>query len=126
MPLASAGFLRGLAYGINVLIIAIGVRFIVRPDAGATGYGIRLHAGQPRAYAMAKGVRDIAMGIIGLLLLTQADSWAAGLHLLGGSLVAFGDAGVVLNNGGAVDTAFGVHFSTAVVVAMVGALLLGV
>lgn len=120
-----AGFVRGMAYALNVFILLIGARFAARPDVGAAGYGIKLQGGQPRAYAMAKGVRDIAVGTMGLLLLTFNTSQGAGLHMLAGSLIAFGDTGVVLNNSGAVDVAFGVHFTTAVVVAMTGALLLG-
>ncbi|WP_457126795.1 DUF4267 domain-containing protein [Mucilaginibacter sp. HD30] len=68
----------------NVLIIAlgilfIGVRFIIHPLAGATGFGISLANDSDAVYGQIKGIRDAFSGLLLLpllwLRLRKATAW---------------------------------------------------
>jgi Domain of unknown function (DUF4267) len=66
--------LRKIGYGLSGLlgagIIVIGARFLVAPRAAAAGYGLTSEQGDP--YLAVKGVRDIASGVVGFVLLGAA------------------------------------------------------
>ncbi|GAB7042310.1 MULTISPECIES: DUF4267 domain-containing protein [Catenuloplanes] len=113
----------GLAVLLNVFIIVIGVRFLAAPVAAAAGYGVPADPRAAGAYLSVKGVRDITVGLIGLALLTFAGAPAAAWFMLVVVLVPLGDTLIVLRHGGTRATAFGVHLSTAVIVAISASLL---
>lgn len=64
---------------IAVGIIFIGVRFIISPAAGATGYGIPIISKDDLPFGRIKGIRDIFSGValLSLLLLRirRATAW---------------------------------------------------
>jgi Domain of unknown function (DUF4267) len=111
---------------IGLGIIAIGVRFLLAPRTAAAGYGvaIREETGEAGAYLSAKGVRDIASGLVVFLLIAIAGHRVLGWWMLVMILIPIGDAVVVLRSSGSKATAYGVHMTTAVVMAVIGILLL--
>lgn len=115
----------GLTAAIGVGIILIGVRFLRDPEAGAKGFGI---PAQPRrdgnAYLAAKGVRDIATGLIVLVLLALGQRRALGWVSLTATLIPASDAAIVLRHKGSPAIAYGVHGATAAVTLINGLLLL--
>ncbi|MBB4935544.1 hypothetical protein F4561_006438 [Lipingzhangella halophila] len=115
--------LRYLAVGIAVLlgagIIAIGLRFLLAPEAGASGFGIPAPA-DAAPYLAAKGVRDIAFGVVGLGLLAMRRPREAGWVLIATALVPISDAAIVLAHGGTPAVAFGIHGTTAAVLIITG------
>lgn len=113
-----------LALLLSVGIAAIGVRFLVAPRIAAAGYGVPAATdhGDP-AYLSVKGGRDIAVGLVGVLLALFAGHLATGLFMLAMTVAPLADAVIVLRNGGSKATAFGVHVSTAVVMLVDVALL---
>ena len=114
-----------LAGIIGVGIIAIGIRFMLRPQAGATGYGVSIPPGQGvYAYLCVKGVRDIASGLVTLGLLFAAPAHLLGLFLILQAATPIGDNVIVLANKGKPAVAFGVHGATAAVMIVLGVLLL--
>ena len=117
---------EGLSGLLGLGIIAIGVRFLLAPRAAAAAYGvaIREEIGAAGAYLSAKGVRDIASGLVLLLLIAIAGYRVLGGWMLVMTLIPIGDAVVVLRSGGSKATAYGVHVATAVVMAVIGILLL--
>ena len=66
--------LRKIGYGLSGLvgggIIVIGARFLVVPQAAAAQYGITIEQGGPASnpFLAAKGVRDIALGVVVFVL----------------------------------------------------------
>jgi hypothetical protein len=114
----------GLAIALNLMILYIGLRFLFKPWAAATGYGVP--AKQDRAYLTIKGLRDGSYGLVGLALLAFAGPQAEAWFMLVVALVPFGDVFVVLRNGGTKAVAFGVHFATAMVILVDAALLFAV
>ena len=110
----------GLAIVLNLFIIYIGARFLLSPQAAATGYGI---PAAPGAYPATKGLRDLTYGLTGLALLAFAGTPAAAWFMLVVALVPLGDTLIVLRHGGTRAVAFGIHFATAVVVLLSAALL---
>ncbi|MEV6426580.1 DUF4267 domain-containing protein [Nocardia sp. NPDC051463] len=138
----------GLAILLDLLIIFIGLRFFLVPDAAAAAFGVpvRSHGfiglrffpvpdaaafgvparsdGDTGAYLTVKGLRDITSGVIGLAVLGFAGAHPAGWAMLAVALTPFGDTAIVLRNGGPKAVAFGIHFATAVVVLISAALLL--
>ncbi len=120
---ATAYTLAGL---IAAGIIFIGARFIVAPRIAATGYGVPAQPDQQfvRAYLSVKGVRDIASGLIVVILMAAGATHLLGWVLLAATIIPLADAAIVLGNGGSKSIALGVHGVTAVVMLVTSALLL--
>jgi hypothetical protein len=113
----------GLAIVLDLFILLIGVRFLLVPEAAATGYGVPARKDGDPAYLAVKGLRDSCYGILGLALLAFAGAHAEAWFMLVVALVPLGDTVVVLRHGGTRATAFGIHFATAVTVLVSAALL---
>ena len=117
---------EGLSGLLGLGIIAIGVRFLLAPRAAAAGYGVAIkeEIGGAGAYLSAKGVRDIASGLVIFLLMAIAGSRVLGAGMLVMTLIPIGDAVAVLRSGGSKAAAYGWHVATAVVMAAIGISLL--
>jgi uncharacterized membrane protein len=106
-------------------IIVIGVRFLLVPESSAAGYGVPASAdGDAAAYLAIKGLRDLASGVIGLVLLSTRQLRASGLFMLTASIIPFGDTAIVLAHGGSTLLAFAVHAGTGAVMVLAGTLLI--
>ena len=104
-------------------IIAIGARFLVAPAVAAAGYGVP--DGAPGgAYLSAKGVRDIASGLLVTVAMMHGDAHLLGALVLAATVIPVADAAIVLRHGGARSIAYGVHGGTAAVMLATAALLL--
>lgn len=109
---------------VGTAIIPIGARFLVRPEAAAAGYGLATAPRDP--YPAVKGIRDIATGLMLLLVLAGDDQRIAGGTALAAGVIPVGDMLLVLRRGGSRGVAFGVHGSTGLImVAAAGTLLSG-
>ena len=107
-----------LALGaVGVGIIPIGARFLLQPAAAADGYGVRTAPRDP--YLAVKGIRDIASGLVLLVVLAHGDRRIAGRAALAAATIPLADMVVVLARGGSPRVALGVHGATGLV--MVGA-----
>jgi hypothetical protein len=102
-------------------IIVIGARFLLTPSMAATGFGIA--AGNLDPYLSVKGVRDIASGLIAVILLIAQMPHVLGWFDLAVSTIPIGDAIIVLRHGGSKATAYRVHGATAIVLLATAALL---
>jgi hypothetical protein len=107
-------------------IVFIGARFILAPRVAAAGYGVPSDLGQPAAgaYLRVKGIRDIASGLIVLVLMAAGATHLLGWVILAATIIPLADAAIVLGNGGSKSIALGVHGSTAAVMIVTSALLL--
>ncbi|SES41498.1 protein of unknown function [Streptomyces sp. yr375] len=116
-----------LAAVLDLFILFIGARFLFRPGPAAAGYGVPADpTGDAAAYLAIKGVRDAALGVLGLALLAFAGATAGAWFMLCAALVPLGDTVIVLRHGGTRAVAFGIHFATAVVVLVSAGLLFAV
>lgn len=113
----------GLAVVISLLVVLIGARFLLQPEAAAAGYGVPAKPDGDRAYLTIKGLRDLAYGLLGLALIAFATPTAVAWYMLIGALEPLGDTVIVLRHGGTKAAAFGIHFATAVVVLLDAVLL---
>ncbi|WP_445167275.1 DUF4267 domain-containing protein [Mycolicibacterium sp. Dal123E01] len=113
-----------IAYSLSGLIAAaiifIGARFLVAPRVAAVGYGVPGSG----AYLSVKGARDIASGLIVIILMVAGVTHLLGWIILAATVIPLADAVIVLRNGGSKSIAFGVHGGTAVVMLITSALLL--
>jgi len=122
--------LTKIGYGLSGLvgagIIVIGARFLVAPRVAAAAYGITTEQGSPASdpYLAAKGVRDIASGVVVMVLLAAGKPHVLGRYLVATSIIPMGDAIIVLRGNGPKATAYGVHGTTAAVMLGTAALLL--
>ncbi|WP_026204599.1 DUF4267 domain-containing protein [Actinomycetospora chiangmaiensis] len=105
-----------------VAIIPIGVRFLAAPKAAQAGYGLTTTPENP--YGRAKGIRDIATGLMTLAVLARGDGRLAGQVGLAAATIPLGDMVVVLRSGGRPQDAFGIHGATCLVMAASAAALL--
>jgi hypothetical protein len=106
-------------------IIFIGCRFLLAPSTAATAYGVPAGVEpRSRAYLSAKGIRDIASGLIAAILIAYGSAHPLGWFMLAATIIPIGDAAIVLRQGGSRAVAFGVHGSTAVVMLIISGLLL--
>ena len=110
---------------IAVGIIFIGGRFLVAPSVAAAAYGVPAGTEpRSRAYLCAKGVRDIASGLVIAILIAYGAAHPLGWFMLAASIIPIGDAAIVLRHGGSRAAAFGIHGSTAAVRLIISGLLL--
>jgi hypothetical protein len=116
---------------IGVGIIFIGARFLVVPQAAATGYGVlaapvgaQNHAASHYPWLYVKGMRDIASGIFIFILLANRAPHLLGAFMAAASIIPVGDAVIVLRSGGTRAAAFGIHGATAAVMLAASAALL--
>lgn len=119
-----------IGYGLSGLLgaglIFIGARFLVAPQEAAAGYGITNDQGGPVSdpFHAVKGVRDLAFGVVTLVVLAAGKPHILGRYLVAASIAPLGDATIVLRHGGPKATAYGVHGTTAAAMLAVAALLL--
>ncbi|MCE0536210.1 DUF4267 domain-containing protein [Kineosporia rhizophila] len=113
----------GIAVLLNVGIIFIGTRFLISPRVAAAGYGVPAAESGDPAYLSIKGVRDAAPGLLGLALIAFTDNLSVAWFMLVLALIPLGDMLIVLRHGGTRAAAFGIHFTTAVVMLIDAALL---
>jgi hypothetical protein len=116
-----------LAGLVGIGIIGLGVRFLVNPQVAARDYGVAPEGAPDRvltAFLATKGLRDIVSGIAALALLWAGVPKALAIFLAVASLIAFGDAAIVLRAGGARKTAFGVHAAAGVMILVTVILIL--
>jgi hypothetical protein len=117
--------LTKIGYGLSGLvgagIVFIGARFLVRPQVAAAGFGITSEDSDP--YLAAKGVRDIASGIVVFVLLAARKPHILGGYMTAASIIPIGDGIIVLRHNGSKATAYGVHGATAAVMLTAAAVL---
>ncbi|OOQ61905.1 DUF4267 domain-containing protein [Mucilaginibacter pedocola] len=119
---------RSVSYWLTLLlalgIIFIGIRFILFPQVGATGYGIVFNDMRDAAYGKIKGIRDIFSGIVLIPLLAMRMRKATAWVFTSTIVVPLGDFFNVLAANGAGDMAhLMIHGITALVM-MVNSVLL--
>ncbi|MEU4606259.1 DUF4267 domain-containing protein [Kribbella sp. NPDC023972] len=115
-----------LAALIGAGVVFMGTSFFWAPQ-GAAGFGIPDTPTGDRtfhAWLAVKGVRDIASGILILIVLIGGTPHLLGWVMLAASAIPVGDASIVLRSKGPKAVAYGVHGATAVVMLAIGALLL--
>ena len=113
---------------IAVGIVFIGSRFLWDPGAASRAFGIPnspLPSTGFTGWLAVKGARDIVSGLFVFLLMANGSPRLLGEFLLVASLIALGDAAIVLRSGGSRTAAFGIHGLTALVIIAAGASLIG-
>ncbi|MFI6386175.1 DUF4267 domain-containing protein [Nonomuraea sp. NPDC050547] len=106
-----------------LMIGYVGFSYLFTPMATAPSFGLPAWPGAEAAgFLNVKGVRDVVSGLIPLALLLSGQRRALGWSLAVISLIPFGDAAVILANGGSVMAALAIHTATAVVVLATAAL----
>jgi hypothetical protein len=104
-----------------VTIIALGTRFFLQPRQSTLDYGVA--PDNFRALTEIKGIRDITSGVVVLVVWAAADRSTLGWVLVAASLTAFGDALIVLTNGGKLARVLGIHGLTATLLVAAGLVL---
>jgi Domain of unknown function (DUF4267) len=89
----------------------------------ASGFAAWHDGGKADPYLSVKGVRDIASGLIAVILLAARMPHVLGWFELAASTIPIGDAIIVLRSNGPKATVYGVHGATAVVLLATAALL---
>lgn len=126
MPNAATTAATVVTWAVAVGIIVIGARYLWAPKAAAD-FGIpgtRTDDPNFRAWLSVKAVRDICSGLFLLIVLLGGGTHLYGWMMLAGSLTALGDAVVTKLSGGPAKAYYGIHGSTATVMAAAGAVLL--
>jgi hypothetical protein len=105
-------------------IIYIGMRFIIHPDVGASGYGVPFETAHDAAYGKVKGIRDIFSGLVLLPLLWMRMRKAAAWVFTASIIVPVFDFLVILSYNGSSDIShLLIHGITAVVMIVTSVLL---
>lgn len=94
-------------------IIFIGLRFLIAPEAGEIGYGVNVSDSGNYAFHQAKGIRDVFMGLVFLLLVIYRQKHILGLGLIVGSIVPFTDMWIVLSQNGGLAGAW-IHIAAVI------------
>lgn len=108
-----------LALGIGLLvalaIMAIGAGYVATPTTTMRSFGLPLPEGGPNVawWLRLKGVRDIASGLVILVVMAWVGPRMVGIVLLVDSLIPVGDMLTILAAKGSAKHAFGIHGVTA-------------
>jgi hypothetical protein len=108
-------------------IIGIGLRFLWSPAAASLGYGMPNSASPLTGFSgwpAVKGARDIVSGLFVILLMAGGSPRLLGEFMLLASVIAFGDAAIVLRSGGSRAAAYFIHGATALVIIATGVILI--
>ena len=119
IPLPLAGLLA-------VAIIVMGCFYVISPEEMTGSFGLKPPApdADTRAWLRLKGIRDIASGLVVLILMLTTDTRTVGIALLVLAVTPLGDMSNVLASGGSKSTAFSVHGVTCAVMLVVGLFLI--
>jgi len=118
-------FVTVLTVLLGLFPISFGLRFLFDGHGAAAGFGIDpWPTGTAAGYFAVKGIRDVACGLIILVLFALGQRRATGIVLALVTVIPIVDMITVLTHGGTVATALGVHGLTAVIVLFDGWLLL--
>jgi len=115
-----------LAALIALAIIVIGCFYLASPEGISGSFGLKPPASDADmcAWLRLKGIRDVASGLIVLIMMLTADTRTIGIALLVLAIIPFGDMSIILGSGGRKATAFSVHGVTCAVMLVVGLLLI--
>jgi hypothetical protein len=115
-----------LAVLVSVGIIVIGCFYIASPQRILGGFGLKPPAqdSDTLAWLRLKGIRDIASGLLVLILMAATDNRTVGIVLLVLAIIPFGDMSNILVSGGRKVTAFSVHGVTCALMLAAGLLLI--
>jgi hypothetical protein len=115
-----------LATLIAVAIIVIGCFYLASPERILGGFGLKPPApdADTRAWLRLKGIRDVASGLVVLIMMLAAERRLVGIALLVYAIIPFGDMSIVLGSGGSKSRAFSIHGVTCAVMLVVGLLLI--
>jgi hypothetical protein len=108
-------FSLGIAVLVATAIIVIGVTYLAVPRTAMRSFGLPLPAEGPNTawWLRLKGVRDVASGLVLLLLIGAGLPVVLGAALLILALIPTGDMILILTARGSTTRALGVHGSTA-------------
>jgi len=120
--------IRSVSFWMTLLIalgiIFIGARFIISPNAGATGFGIPLTSNSDLPFGRIKGIRDIFSGVVLLPLLMLRMRKATAWVFTSAMIVPATDFLIVLSTNGSSDlTHLLIHGLTVVYMAITSFLL---
>ncbi|WP_063002458.1 DUF4267 domain-containing protein [Nocardia mikamii] len=114
-----------LAAAVVLFTLYLGISFVLTPETAAQGFGLPDRpAGDGGGFLVVKGCRELAMGLGTGILLVTGRRRALGWILLMTAVAPLGDMINVLAHHGSPATAFGVHGSTSVLIAVTGLLIL--
>jgi hypothetical protein len=106
-------------------ITCIGIMYLAAPEKMAPSFGLpSWPADSERGWFGIKGVRDVASGLMIFVAIAVAPAHVLGWLLFAGAVTPFGDAALVLRNGGSKSAAYGMHGATALAVIAIGIVLL--
>lgn len=106
-------------------ILFIGIRFLIAPQAGATGFGISFTNPSDAAYGYTKGVRDLFCGVCMLILLALNNRKAVGYIFAASIIIPISDGLTVLHANGIQDIAhLSIHWGTALGMMIISLLVL--
>ena len=118
--------LLSLAVLMAVAILVIGGFYLFSPERMTGSFGLKPPAADAdtRAWLRLKGVRDIASGLVVLVLMLTTGARSLGIALLLLAVTPLGDMSVILRSGGSKWAAFSIHGVTCVAMLVVGLLLI--
>lgn len=85
-------FLAGFT---GIMLVFIGIRFLVSPQAGETGFGIDVAEGGNFSFHYIKGIRDLTFGLLMLVLLLCREYRALGMLSLVSAVIPATDFMIV-------------------------------
>ena len=114
-----------LAALIGLAVLAMGTTGMLKPQFFAT-FGIPGTAPDPvlDSWLTVKGGRDVGTGLMLLVVIALGTTSLAGWVMLAATVMPVFDGLIVLRSKGPRAAAYGVHFATAAVMAVVAVLLL--
>ncbi len=108
---------------VGLVLVFIGARFLLTPEAAERGFGVRFNEGGNYAFHFIKGIRDLFTGVLIVVLAVRRQRQALALVLGWGAVVPLADMLIVLTNPQAIRSAAWIHGVTIVILLVLAALL---
>lgn len=110
----------GLTLITGILLIIIGVRFFLVPQEAELAFGIKTATGADYSFHYIKGIRDLSVGMVTLIMLFARTQRGLGILLLTMTLVPLTDFLIVLNTPGHLTARLYPHLTAVVLCPLLG------
>jgi hypothetical protein len=114
-----------ISFATGILLIFIGFRFLLDPTTAEAAFGIQVPTHGNYSFHYIKGIRDLAVGLLTIVLLLTKEFRALGWMMLCMTIIPTTDLLIVLNSAGHQTDKLYAHLTAVIICLGMGGYYLG-